>query len=281
MGNEGAPDPDDEQNGSESPSGKLHWINHATFYLSLILAVLTLGTFRVYWLQLQQMEKQTTAAESSSYAACMSAQIARQTLLEVQSGEADTHGAASATVAHATVTVRLDSPLFSFVPTITYQSPVQEEPKNWDGVHFALAIFNVGLTAAKRVRVKYATQLLPQADDPSLFDSSIRYDSAQTGVATPNAFQGGPVSAGLRYLDKHGKPIGPLNREQLEDLRTGKLYLVIFGRAEYGDTFGLDHWQTFCAMVDRFQSDLTALPSKKMRHGVCGDYNDMDKNLIY
>jgi len=71
VSNNGASDPDGDTDDSEKPSGKVHWVNHATFYLSVILAVLTLGTLRVYWLQLRQMQKQTASAEASSYAAWM------------------------------------------------------------------------------------------------------------------------------------------------------------------------------------------------------------------
>jgi hypothetical protein len=55
MSYKGAADPDQEEEGSEKPTGRIHWINHATFYLSVILAVFTLATVRVYYLQLNRM----------------------------------------------------------------------------------------------------------------------------------------------------------------------------------------------------------------------------------
>ncbi|MGA3371684.1 MAG: hypothetical protein ABSC48_07985 [Terracidiphilus sp.] len=283
VSNDGEADPDYEEEGSEKPTGRIHWINHATFYLSIILAVLTAGTLRVYYLQLQQMARQTASAESSSYAACVSAQIARQTLLEVQSGEADSHNAASGTLVQATAETRGNSPLLTFgalwtSPTQQSQSQSNGMPQNWDNVKFGLTISNVGKTAAQRVRVKYASQILAQGDDPAFQGENIPFDYINEGVLAPSFFQG-PTVAALRLLDKKGKPIGDLPRAQSEELQSGKQYIAIFGRADYRDTFGMDHWQTFCVGVDAFQPDMAALP--KMRHSVCGNHNEIDKNLIY
>jgi hypothetical protein len=283
MRSEGAADPDDEQNGTEKPTGKIHWINHATFYLSLILAVLTAGTLRVYYLQLQQMARQTKSAESSSYAACMSAQIARQTLLEVQSGEADSHNAASGILVQATAETRGDAPLLSFAvlltnPTQQGQTQSSGAPQNWDNMAFGLSLSNVSRTAAQRVQVKYAAQILAQGDDPALQSQKIPFDYLSAGVLAPSFLQG-PTAAGIRPLDKTGKPIGSLQHAQLEDLRVGRLYIALFGRADYRDTFGMDHWQTFCVPFDALQPDMTSLP--KLRHEMCTKYNGIDKNLIY
>jgi hypothetical protein len=281
--NEGTTDPDNEQNGSESPTGKVHWINHATFILSIILAVLTAGTLRVYYLQLKQMARQTTSAESSSYAACISAQITRQTLLEVQSGEADSHNASSGTLVQATAETRGQSPLLAFgalstSPTQPGQSQSNGIPQNWDNMTFGLSISNVGRTAAQRVQVKYATEILAQADGLDFQSHNIPFDYLGAGVLAPSYFQG-PTVASLRFLDKTGKPIGILQHAQLEDLRVGKQYIAMFGRADYRDTFGMEHWQTFCVAFDAFQPDMTGLP--KMRHEDCAEHNGIDKNLIY
>lgn len=276
VSNKGASNPDAETEDSEHPAGKVHWINHATFYLSLILAVLTAGTLRVYYLQLQQMGRQTESAEASSYAACISAQIARQTLLEVQSGEADAHSAASATVAHASVTTRSESPLLSFGIGMS-----GTDPKSWDNLQTALLVSDVGVSSAERVHLKYAAQIFPASNDAiNPRDPIIHYDQFMAGVVASTAFQGGVTQTALRFLDRHGKPIGPLDHDHLEDLRMGKSYIVVFGRADYADVFGLNHWQTFCLTAQNIQMDLNSFPGK-LPHEACINYNATDRNLIY
>lgn len=178
----------DQEEHTEAPSGKVHWINHATFILSIILAVLTAGTLRVYDLQLQQMAKQTSAAESSSYAACVSAQIARRTLLEIQSGEADTHNSSAAAVAQVAVTTRGESPIISWginitAPTEPSGPPNLFEWNSWRTVNsISLQGINVGRSAADSARIKYLMQLLPRGVEPSLSAKHLPLNYTGLGV---------------------------------------------------------------------------------------------------
>src|SRR5205807_10424064 len=108
MANKPATRSDQEEEDSEKPTGKVHWINHATFYLSVILAILTGGTIRVYYLQLNQMIVATKATQYAAYDACISAKIARQTLLDYEAGAADAHSVATGTIAQASAAISSD-----------------------------------------------------------------------------------------------------------------------------------------------------------------------------
>lgn len=101
------------KNDAENLAGEVHWIYHATFWSQLGLAVIGLAAVWIYYNQLQQMITVTKATQDAAFDACMSAKIARQTLIEYQSGEVDSHNASSATVAQVAVTTRGESPIIA------------------------------------------------------------------------------------------------------------------------------------------------------------------------
>ncbi|MGA9069647.1 MAG: hypothetical protein WB424_05300 [Terracidiphilus sp.] len=274
-------DADDEEESSDSPTGKVHWINHATFYLSIILAVLTFGTVRVYFLQLQQMQKQTIASQNSAYAACVGAQIARQTLLELQSGGIDTHNSSAATVAQVAVTTRGESPIIAWgislsAPTQPNSLPSLFDWKSWSTVNtIAMQGTNVGRSTANNARTKFVMQLLPHDIEPSLSNRQLPFSYANLGVWAWLGTQTIPA----KYVDQNLKSIGPLTPDQLEDLRKGNLYLAAFGRNDYTDMFGIAHWQNFCIVLD--QSSRFSSEPQRVQHEACDKYNNMDNNLVY
>lgn len=164
MGTQSTADPNEEEEDSEKPTGKVHWINHATFYLSVILAVLTAGTIRVYYLQLQQMIHVTQATEDAAYDACMSAKIARRTLLELQSGEADTHRLVAGTVAQASASTLGESAFLTVVPP-----GLAADPKAGQNLNLAMQLVNIGRTPAKNVKTRVTARLLKTNEEPQTF----------------------------------------------------------------------------------------------------------------
>lgn len=271
-GGTGKPQADEDT--TEELKREIHWVTHATFWSQVVLALIGLAALWIYYGQLGEMIKATKAARYSAYDACVSAQIARQTLLEVRSGESDTHNTAAGTVAEAAITTRGDSPLFSFA--ITYNQTSQTSPPTSIGINLQ----NVGRTAARNVDIRYAAMVVPQ-DEEVTPNSRAPFDMADFGVVPPSFFQGGSVAVGLRMLDGENKPIGPITADLWQSLQSGKQYVTAFGRADYTDTFGLDHYQTFCVTFDLRQADMSVLPEKKLRHSACRGYNRIDKNLIY
>jgi hypothetical protein len=284
MGNKAATRSDQQESDSESPSGQVHWINHATFYLSVILVVLTAGTIRVYYLQLQQMIIATKATRDAAYDACMSAKIARQTLLEYQAGEVDSHSAASGTMAQASVAIRGESGFLSmgtshsvaiFQPGQDQAAALEEAQKNWKTLDVNFAYSNIGKSALRNVRLKFTVQLLPHGTEPKLTDNSVYYDVAKATVLNPNQ----PSALTPNIIDKDNHFIDR-KKVNIDDFNSGRIYIASFGRADYVDMFGVSHWQTFCGTFDSYPFEPVA-SSHKLRHEKCGEYNRQDSNLLY
>lgn len=280
MGKNPATRPDQEEDDSEKPTGRVHWINHATFYLSVILAILTGGTIRVYYLQLQQMIVATKATEDAAYDACMSAKIARQTLLDYEAGAADAHSVATGTIAQASAAISAESGSLSLTGArISSGSPgmLPDFPKNWNKFGIAFVYGNVGKSVVRNVRIKFTVQLLPQGVDPDPQNKNTYHDYARATVLQP----GPPVSSNPYIIDQNNKFVVP-DDAQLADFQAGKTYIATFGRADYEDSFGVKHWQRFCAFFDNSPAELLVSPSiPKMRHTACTDYNRTDSNLLY
>jgi len=276
MSNKPTSQPDQEEQDSEQPTGRVHWINHATFYLSVIPAVLTAGTIRVYYLQLNQIVVATRAAQDSAYAACISAKIARQTLLEYRAGEVDAHSVASGTVAQASAAIQGESGSIimntglSIMPGST---PPSADPKDWQKLNLAFNYGNTGKSFIKNARFTFTVQLLPHGIEPDLSSKTVFHDTVRQSVIAPGTI----TSAIPAMIDKDNKFISS-NDIKMDDFRSGNTYVVSFGRADYTDMFGVSHWQTFCGFFDNSPRDSL---HHEVLHVKCAAYNRQDSNLLY
>ncbi|MFZ1010369.1 MAG: hypothetical protein WAN65_26255 [Candidatus Sulfotelmatobacter sp.] len=281
MGNKPASRSNQQEEDSEKPTGRVHWINHATFYLSVILAILTGGTIRVYYLQLNQMIVATQATQAAAYDACMSAKIARQTLIDYEAGAADAHSVATGTIAQASAAISSESGILSLgtglIPRTTPALPT-EFPKYWNKFGIAFTYGNVGKAAVRSLRLKFTVQLLPQGIEPDPRNPNTYYDSARAAILQP-----GPAAAtNPNIIDQNNKFVVLPDDKQLEDFQSGNTYITSFGRADYVDTFGVKHWQRFCGYFDNSPAQIPKAPAKpKLRHPQCTDFNEADSNLLY
>jgi hypothetical protein len=280
VGNKSTTSSDQEEEDSDKPTGKVHWINHATFYLSIILAILTAGTIRVYYLQLSQMIVATQATQDAAYDACMSAKIARQTLLDYEAGAVDAHSVATGTIAQASATISSESGVLSLgTGTINpaYTSGLVDFQGKWNKFGIAFSYSNVGKSAVKSARIKFTVQLLPRGVEPDPHSKNTYYDFAKATILQP-----GPASlTNPNIIDQNGKFLVP-NDTQVADFKSGITYIASFGRADYEDTFGVKHWQTFCGYFDNAIPEVQDSPAKtKLQHEKCTDYNSADSNLLY
>ncbi len=271
-----------EEEDSQKPTGRVHWINHATFYLSIILAILTAGTIRVYYLQLNQMIIATKATQNAAYDACMSAKIARQTLLEYEAGEADSHSAASGTVAQASIAIRDESGFLSMGTTRPFvmpplagqdQASLEEAAKTWKSIDVYFSYNDIGKSGLTNVLIKFTVQLLPHGYEPRVTDKNVYHDTAK-GNVNPNQ----PVLTRPNIIDKDNHFIDR-KTVNMDDFNSGQTYIASFGRADYVDVFGVHHWQTFCGTFDNYPFDPTS--STQLRHEACAAYNQQDSNLLY
>lgn len=274
MGNKAAARSDQQKKDSESPSGQIHWINYATFFLSVILAILTAGTIVVYYLQLQQMLVATKATQEAAYDACMSAKIARQTLLDYEAGAADAHTIATGTIAQASAAISSESGILSLGTAQT--GTTSGFPQNWNKFGIAFAYGNAGKSPVKKVRIRFTVQLLPHGIEPDLQNRNIYYDIARATILQP-----GPQSfTSPNIIDKNNKFVVP-DDKQLADFKSGELYIASFGRADY-ESFGVQHWQTFCGYFDNSTPERPVSSGEtNLRHEKCTSYNRADSNLLY
>lgn len=241
-----------------------------------LIAILQWQSMRQTYTQIQS---QTEAAQQSAYAACINAQIARRTLLEVRSGQSDSHSAAVGSVTQAITLARTEAAmlLIRMESAISPQGPNQIPKSEMIMAPKNFAYVNIGPSIAKNVHIKFVVQVLPHNFEPSSFDKGVHFDHVSNDIVPP----GMRYETVIRYLDKDGKIIGPrLSDRQLQDLLSAKSYLIAFGRADYTDLFGLHHWQTFCSWIDASKMDYSRFDAY-VKHDKCGAYNDSDKNLIY
>lgn len=277
VGKKSAEDPNQKEDDSEKPSGRVHWINYATFILSVILAVLTAGTIVVYYLQLKEMIHATNAAQDGAYAACMSAKIARSTLLELQSGEQDTHNAAAGTMLQASAAAQGQSGFLAMTMSraFTFTSPDDSNPKNWKDLSNTVFNFsNLGRTSIRDLRIAFTVQVLPQDMEPKNMRNTKHLNTQRGGIIPPGTSSG----AEPFITDKDGKIIH-VDAIPMEDFRSGKIWVVNYGHAEFKDIFGTNHWQTFCGYWDTTSQVNQSHP--KERHNQCADFNRQDSNLLF
>ncbi len=270
MTENGTEQPDKGKNDTANLAREVHWITHASFWLQIGLAVIGLAALWIYYNQLQQMIASTNAAQDAAYDACISAKIARQTLLEYQTGEGDSHSVASGTIAQASAVIQGESGYLATNATIG-DSP---DPAKWQSVNPMFTYGNAGKSSISHVRIKYTVQLLPHGTEPNLSNGTIYHDSVLAGVLSPYS---GFSFAKANLIDKDGKFLDQ-KTVSVDDFRAGKVYVVSFGRAEYQDMFGTPHWQTFCGFFDYTVPDPT---KREFMHPNCAKYNNQDFNLVY
>lgn len=148
--------------------------------------------------------------------------------------------------------------------------------KDGSPIVMPVRIINSGKTPAYNVQGIVVVNLLSGNDQPDFnYGSGIhpKY-SINTGIAIPN-FPNDLQWAILPKYVARDKPINPIVatsaiRKGIED---GRLYIAVYGRITYADTFGTDHWINFCSYAHNAVG-----VSDKATADTCGPYNDVDKN---
>jgi hypothetical protein len=78
-------------------------------------------------------------------------------------------------------------------------------------------------------------------------------------------------------VGSNSSPDGLLHAPLIDDLRSGKKFLYLYGRTDYKDIFGRSHWTTFCSILLIMPPTPGGLPET---HSwiLCENGNDTDKN---
>jgi hypothetical protein len=209
--------------------------------------------------QLTQMNLATQASRDAAYAACVSAQISRETLRQVQASTIDTHQAAISSVNQAATAMESEvAHIFIFrTPSI----------KNDLGapVVVPLMIKNSGRGPALDLHLQMESSFLGRGKEPDFLFSKKPVNYERTGYVLPDD----PPTTFNLPVDEDGNHLA-WDTQRVEALGAGEIYLSSYGKINYKDAFGRPHWVQFCFHMER---------SGAMEPGMfkkCAAYNRLD-----
>lgn len=164
---------------------------------------------------------------------------------------------------------RLDQRAWIYIAT-RIEPFVEGEP-----LKATLRITNAGKTVAKKMVLEYVVQKVPITEAPNLTYSNTDPPSGkfQVNVGVPNSSSPHEIiaymlSKGVTSLSK----IPGLTAGEIEELKSGKSYVVVFARTTYLDIYGTNHWVNSCHFSYHGPG------SVDLKTVNCTEYNDMDNN---
>jgi hypothetical protein len=211
--------------------------------------------------QLTEMGRSTKAAREAAYAACKSAQIANQTLKEIQSGSVDSHNLAIGSIMQAAAVTRGEAAQIrmsppeknNVVPTNHFLGDNEE-------------VSNIGKTAAINVRGLLQVVVEDGKQEPD-FTFSKFANRMNTGTISP----GDKPRLITTYVVEGMKPKRFTDGEFIEIEMAETKRIFIYGRITYLDIFGVRHWMKICRVVVSRTED---------RIPKCAAYNQTDLNQV-
>ncbi len=210
-----------------------------------------------------QTDKIITEATKQSKAASDAATAAQQALTINQAATTKTLQQGRAALDASIKSSQIDQRAWIAALWEAPQFPVR------DGVLTgAIEISNSGKTPALNVSGSVAMTFISPG---WTLDFSHPEPSLQTAVKLGAVFPGSSMSVKINPMLRveNGQiTTGPLSPTFLKD---GRGYIVMFGKLSYSDTFGVEHWLTFC------RSD-NGLPGGMFGVNGCAEYNGIDHN---
>lgn len=238
-------------------------INGTALILSFLIAW-------IYYGQLSEMRKATKESARSAYAACENAQIARSTLLEIQSGRGDAHDVANASIYQAIAATQSESAVLT-----PFIDPLDVRVN--ENIAFLFRFQNFGRTAAKNVRFTARVVFLGRDGDPDF-----SFPQSQTAhMSIGRMYSGGSSYAGDRSLQpsisvlSKGGSVVRADAQDVSDFNTGRKDAIAYGTITYSDIFGVQHWTHFCT-VNQKLVDVGVV--RNSGHTKCSAYNRDDTN---
>jgi len=230
--------------------------------LTGVIAVTAYLQWRAISGQLTEMKKATRATREATYATCKSTEIARRTLIEIQSGGSDTHNAATSAITQAVAATRSQA------------AEIEVERQNISGFspggHAAskVGIRNTGKSAALAIHIIAESKIMKRGKEPKEFIySKPSHDTYNTGSLYPTDPPGEfPIA-----VWENGQARS-LSAPDIAEFEAGNWYLLTYGRITYRDIFGGHHWATFCSFAERDPP-----PLQPVHHSKCAAYNHIDE----
>jgi hypothetical protein len=222
----------------------------------------------IYWGQLSQMTKATKASQQSAYAACLAAQIARSSLVETQSSEADTHASTAAIVSEAKAATAGQRAVMQLAAW-------SKNPQVVEGKPFVVPLLfkNGGNTAALNVQSEFVVVFLRRQDDPDFTYPKGRKLIAFNRVQEPGFGAPGHYAAVIGVDEK--EVIASMSDEVA--YASGAKDLILYGKMTYRDMFGGHHWRHYCQPFATFPEGVLITETG---HEKCAKYNGSDMGTV-
>ncbi|MGD0799386.1 MAG: hypothetical protein ABR910_16845 [Acidobacteriaceae bacterium] len=215
-----------------------------------------------------EIRKQTKAAEGAAYAACINAQIARGTLLQVQSGSEETRDMTISSAYQAAASTQSQIAQIA----LTFKDPPTVKIGQAIGIPFF--INNSGSTSGYNFNGIVRAEFMPRGDDPS-FTYPIKGELKMSAARVDGSFAPNTHTAMAYAVDQNGTAI-KATQTDVDDYAAGRKDMLIYGKLSYIDMFHIKHWRRFCTASEQFASPEAASTG----HQKCADYNQNDTNTI-
>jgi hypothetical protein len=221
----------------------------------------------------EEIQKQTKSAELSAYTACVNAQIAQATFLQVERSAIDSHAVAAATIEQAAAGIEAERAVVSFIPGTPTPEQVHDER-----LAVPYVIKNEGRSAALNLTVAFKSVLLHEKDallinNKNLLPLHDNYFPA--GAEIPSRPEDPKYKAMTRFVEVRDtkEQIVPFSSQETRDFFNGRLEVAVYGHMEYSDFSGV-HRMRFCFPKYITKAGITRSDTKNEK--ICAQYNHQE-----
>jgi hypothetical protein len=222
--------------------------------LVIITTYYTVAAYR----QAQSSEKAANAAGLSAYAACISAQVSRNSLLQFEQTQGDAHAATVAAMDQDFVASQSERALM----VVSFGEPIFS-----GSIHVPFRIDNLGKSEARDFSLKFVSVFLPRSDDPDFSYKNAGRISIMHSLPGPTSI--GNTSSAVSNPDGTPYPVGSKDEA---DYLAGKMDVITYADFTYTDIFGGHRWARSCRAAQKFPGGYI----KNNGHKKCQAYNQTD-----
>lgn len=253
---------------------EFRWVEFGQLIVNGGLAVIGIFALCIYHGQLDAMNKTYKEIVNQTYDACLNAQAAQETLLQVQRSASDSRAVTVATIKQTTAGLEAERAFISVKPRF----PTKDELFNQQLV-IPFSLSNSGKSAALNADLKSNAVLFGEGDDFKV--NGYKLDHLSSRISPPNSeFPGKPESPEHKAFtlseivrDTKGNVVSVSSKEAQDFLGGVAGIVVFFGRITYSDFTG-NHKVRFCDPV-YIGNPGTSHKMGKIEAG-CAKYNHQD-----